>query len=442
MLGDYREEKLDNGLAIIGVQQSSLHSVACHARVHAGPRFEPREHAGLTHFLEHMIIQGSKNYPSSCDLLRTIEHMGGLLDASTHPESLEVILLVHKKHCEKGLSVFTDVLRNPLFNENEIEQEKAIVAQEISENRDDKQRNLSALELVYSLLFKEEVDELGTRGNLSVVQKFDSELVEKQYSRFFVPENMVVSMAGAFDFEGVCEMLDATLGSMPADQPIPEILREEVESYRARVAYRRTERTPVVNMALSFRAFSAADDRFSPMMAASRIIGGGLSSRLFTTVREELGLVYQISSRPMVYSDTGAVNITLSVDADNLAAAARATLDVIEEVRNDGLKEDELEAYKETIRCGMDMMCDRPDRLADYMARQCLLLPEDRIRTPGQYVKEQEDLTTHDLVEVIDTIFRPENANLAVVGPFEEKHEAELSELFPAEKAQLPGNSV
>ena len=153
MSGEPRKRHLDNGLCIIGVENRALHSFSCHARVHAGPRFEPRDRAGLTHFLEHMMIQGSERFPTSHDVLRAVEDIGGIIDACTHPESLEVYVGVHRKHCRRGLEVLTDVLLHPLFGPSETEKEKKVVAQEIAEYRDDRHRNISSAELAYSLCF-------------------------------------------------------------------------------------------------------------------------------------------------------------------------------------------------------------------------------------------------------------------------------------------------
>jgi predicted Zn-dependent peptidase len=173
------------------------------------------------------------------------------------------------------------------------------------------------------------------------------------------------------------------------------------------------------------------------MLAASQILGGGLSSRLFTRVREEKGLVYQIQSHPVVYSDAGSVDVALRVDDANLFEACEATLEVLEEYREDGVTEDELESYKENVRCGMDIMCDRPDKLADYLGRQELLLPPAKVRSPAQFVAEQESLTREDLREVICDIFHPDNANLAVVGPFGDGQKERISGMFPAEECEL-----
>ena len=438
-MDQYKRVVLDNGLCIIGVENPALHYFSCHARVHAGPRFEPREHAGLTHMLEHMIIQGSENYPSSREIMREVEDVGGVIDASTHPESLDVYVGLHRKHWQTGLDIFTDLLMNPLFKEEEIEQEKSILAQEISKHRDESGRNISSQELAYSLLFLEELDEKGSRGSLDNIRSFDREMVNQYFEHFFVPENMVVSLAGSFDFDEIVTQLRGTLGSKGAGDAPPKILSGEVTRRRARAVYRETERSPVVEVDLSHHAYSLPDDRFGAMTAASHVLGGGLSSRLFSRVREELGLVYQIQSQPVVYSDAGSVDVFLSVDGTNLVPACEAVLDVLSDFRAEGVRSEELESYKENVRCGMDIMCDRPDRLADYLGRQELLLPPEKVRPPARFVEEQEALSCADLQEVIEDIFDPENANLAVVGPFGEAKKREIAQRFPAEEVQ-PAN--
>ena len=434
MLGDYERRVLDNGLCVIGVVNPALHSFACSVRVHAGARFEPFEHAGLTHFLEHMILQGSEGFPDSNSIMRAVENLGGVIDACAHPESLEISLGVHRKHWRKGLEILTDVLLTPLFDEVEVEQEKGIVAQEIAEYRDDKQRNISAAELAYSLMFKEEMDELGMRGNLATMQSFDSALVRAQYERYFTPRNMVVSLAGAFDFDEVFNELAQSLGAMTARSESPQLLSGEVKHRRARAVYRATERIPVVDMELCYHACGLGDDRFDAVRAAAHILGGGLSSRLFSEVRETRGLVYQIMSYAQGYSDTGSINTALNVDGRNLLDAVAATLEVVRKFREEGANAEELERYKENARCGMEILCDRVYHLADWFGRQELLLRPDQLVTPQQYVARQEALTEDGLREVVRDVFADGGGNIAVVGPFDERGEERLRELFPAEE--------
>ena len=190
----------------------------------------------------------------------------------------------------------------------------------------------------------------------------------------------------------------------------------------------------MVDVELCHHAFGLGDDRFDAMSAAAHILGGGLSSRLFSEVREVRGLVYQIMSYAQGYSDTGSVDTALSVDANNLPDALAATLEVIEEFRKLGANTEELERYKESIRCGMEIMCDRPHRLADWFGRQELLLRPERLVTPQQYVARHEALTVDGLLEVTQHVLANSEGNIAMVGPFDQADLPRLREHFPAEE--------
>jgi len=434
---EYKKRHLDNGLCVIGVENRALHLFAASVRVHAGPRFEPQGQTGLTHFLEHMILQGSRGFPTSRDVLRAVEAVGGVIDACTHPEALELYVGVHRKHWRRGLEVLIDSLLNPLFDEKEVEQEKHIVTQELAETRDERGRSICAGELVYSLMFKEEVDELGARGSKEIIDGFTRGLVVGQYEQFLHPRNMVVSLAGGLDFDEVLEKLAATLGAMPADKPLPHLRRCEVARRRARAIYRATERTPVVDMELSYSGFGLGDERFGAMVAAAHILGGGLSSRLFTRVREELGLVYDVTSVAMTYSDTGSLNVMLSSDAASLVQAAEAVRGVIREFRDAGVSDDEMERYKENVRCGMDIMCDRPQHLAEWLGNQELLLRPEHLMTPHEFAAKQEGLTKERMAEVLAELLKDSESNLAVVGPLGKREANELRKLFPAEEVEI-----
>ena len=435
MLRGYTRRVLDNGLCVIAVDRPGVHSFACEVRVHAGARFETPEQAGLTHFLEHMMLQGSERFPDSNTIVRAVEDLGGVVDAVTHPESLDLSIGVHRKHWRTGMEILTDLLLHPLFNEAEIEQEKGIIAQELAEYRDERQRNICAAELVYGLLFKEELDELGTQGSLETIRRFDQALVRAQYERFFTPENMVVSIAGAFDFDEVFSELSRVLGGMQPGRPVPQLVGGQVGRRRARAVYRRTERIPVVDLELSYHAFGLSDERFDDVRAAAHILGGGLSSRLFSEVRETRGLVYEIMGYAEGYSDTGSIDTSLSVDGRNLVEALSATLEVLKQFRREGPSAEELDRYKESVRCGMEILCDRPDRLADWFGRQELLLRPEHLMMPQEYVARQEGLTEERLRAVVQEVFQDSRGNLVVVGPFTEEQRIRLREAFPAEEA-------
>ncbi len=435
MLGECKRRILDNGLCVIGVENAALHYFVCNVMVHAGFRFETPRHAGLTHFLEHMLHRGCTSFPTSTDILRAVEDLGGALDAQTRPELLEVSLGVHCKHWRKGLGILTDLLRHPLFEEAAIEQERKIVAQEIAESRDDQQRNISPAEMAYMLLYHEEFSETGVHGGSELLQTFDRRLVQEQYDRFLVPENMVISLAGAFDSDQVLEELDRSLGRMPAGRPLPPLVQNPVACRRPRVVYRSTQRLPVVELEMACHAYGMGDERFPAAQAAAHILGGGLSSRLFAEVREKRGLVYHIDSLVEGYSDAGAVTTVLNVEAGSLLDALAATLEVIEKIVKNGVTADELERYKETVRCRMGIMCDRPQHLADWFGRQELLLRPERLLTQAAYVAQREALTEADLLDVLRDVLADRNRNLVVVGPFSPAQKDQLHELFPGEQA-------
>jgi len=439
MFEGYNRKVLPNGLRLIGIENSSVHSFVCGAHVHIGPRFEHPHETGLSHFLEHTIMQGSAKFPSSNEIMRAVEDLGGVMDAATLPEYMNLSLAVHRKHWRRGMEILSDVLLHPLFDEQEVEQEKRIVAQEIRQHRDQQWRNISAWELAYNLLFKEELDEGGIRGSPALLESFNRDTVESYYRRFFVPQNVVLCLAGNFDFEEVCGEVAGSFEGWSSGAEVPEPIRSPIGPRRRRAIWRITQSLPMVECMLCYHAYPGGDERSYAASAVTEILGGGLSSRLFRRVREDLGLVYEIHSFPQTYSDTGSANISLRVDDENLTSAVEATLGVIQELLTDGVEAEELARYKESIRCGMEIMCDRPEAVVDWFGKQELILPAERIITPRQYVEKQESLTRAGLQGIIEAVFDPEGAKLAIVGPFDHNSKEKLRTLFPAE--EVPGTA-
>jgi hypothetical protein len=172
--GELQRSVLPNWLRVLGVENRSLHSFVCSVYVRVGPRFEPPEQAGLSHFLEHMMLQGSERFPNSAAVLRSIEDVGGIVDAATYPEHIRFVFAVHRKHWRRVMEIAADVLLHPLFDADEIEREKLIIAQEVSQHRDKAGRNISPEEIAHCLLFHGRASESGTTAGSSCPRTWSS----------------------------------------------------------------------------------------------------------------------------------------------------------------------------------------------------------------------------------------------------------------------------
>jgi predicted Zn-dependent peptidase len=433
MLDGYRREVLPNGLRVLGVQNPALHSFVCSVYCRVGPRFESRDQVGLSHFLEHMLMQGSEGYPSSTALMRAIEDVGGVLDAGTHPEYIHIYFGVHRKHWRRVVDIAADVVVRPLFDPIEIAQEKLIIAQELMQHREAGGRIISAAELADGLLMLERPDEAGSRGTPGIMEAFDRAMVAEQYRRHYVPRNMVVCLSGGFDFDEVLADLSEKFSAMP-DGPVPDVHPAGMLR-RRRALYRRTEVLPQVELLLCHPSVGLGDPAHEATRAVANLLGGGLSSRLFAWVRENCGLVYDIESYLEAYADCGALEIGLSAGTENVAPALEAVLEVLDRTRQEGFTPEELARQKEGACCGVEMLCDSATRLADWFGRQELLVGAEATVTPQTYVERQQALTLDDLSSALAQA-TGDDAVLVAVGPHGEGDCDRLRELFPAEEVE------
>jgi predicted Zn-dependent peptidase len=383
-----------------------------------------------------MLMQGSQKFRSSNEIMRSIEDVGGVLDAGTYPEYINVVFGVHRKHWRRVVEIAADVILRPLFDPVEVEQEKQIITQEMLQHRDRDGCNISATELAYEIMFKEKPDEAGTRGSPAIMETFDRSLVEEQYRRFYGPGNMVLCLAGGFEFDEALSCVADHFGAMESGDTGPAPPEIPVIRGRRRSICRMTQALPQVRVVVAHPAYGLGHPLRDAARAAAHLLGGGLSSRLFTCVREDRGLVYDIESYLQGFSDAGVLEVALSVGTENLAAAVEATLEVIEQARADGFTEPELERHKEGARCGMEMLCDRPSSLADWFGRQELLLGPEATITPDQYIRRQEALAVEQVRTVMDEMVGG-GAGLVAVGPYGDEQQEELRRLFPAEEIQL-----
>jgi len=415
MTGQYEKTTLPNGLRIITVPNNRLHYFVVSAYVGMGPRYEPVESCGISHFLEHMIFQGSRSFPDSSALSRAIDRIGGQILASTSGEYTHFGIGVHKKYFARAIEILADILLYPKFDPQEVEQEKRIVLEEQAQYHDRRQRNLSVEELAYNMLWRRDQQDLSTAGTTETIRGFTDETIRRHWRRFFVAGNMVICLAGAFDVSHAIDRVSEAFGSL-GNGDVPQPLPADLSQHEPRWVFRKLH-TPAMNVVLSHRAVPFHHPDYTAYWVLSEALGGGSSSRLFLRVREQLGLVYDISAGLTCGADLGALDVATTVREEHLVETVREILRITNELARDGISREELEICKEKLRCVLEIGLDDPVETAGWYGRQELLLRERKVISFEDELREIDQLTLEDVARVSRESFVPQRRNLAAVGP-------------------------
>jgi len=413
---DYIQTGLNNGIQIVAVPDPSLHYAVVGAFVAMGPRFEPLHETGISHFIEHMLFQGSKAYPTSEEITRAVDRIAGQIIASTSPEYCYFGLAVHHKYLPEAIGILADILKHPLFDLDEIEHEKKIVLEERAQFHDRYQHNLSVDELLYNLLTRSDDQDISIIGTATNIEKFHRDVLIDYWQRFFVARNIVLSVAGAFDFDQTLVKLGEHFEDIPMGAAAQPQAQQSVEEGPKWIF--RPQAGPTLSVALAWRAVAFDHPDYAGYAAITEFLGAGTNSRLFTRIREELGLVYDISSTLVSGSRLGWLQVDTIVRPSNYTRTLDAIFRVVDDFLVRRLSEEELAICKEKLKCSLEIAHDDPAETASWYAKQALFLRNtNRIITLAQELEQIENLSVDRLYDVAQETFAPRHCYLVVVGP-------------------------
>lgn len=402
---------LPNGLRVVTSSLPHTRSASISFFVGAGSRYERDEEAGVSHFLEHMLFKGTRRRPDPQQISEEIEGVGGLLNASTDKELTVYWAKVGHQHFEPALDVLADALLDSLFVPTEVEKERKVIIEELAMTED------SPAELV-GLLIDEVVwpdQPLGrdVGGSPATVSALDRAAMRAYLARQYVPENVVLAVAGNVTHAQVVEAAERLLGGWrraPFGTWQPAVNGQPAS--RARVRYKKSEQA---HLCLAVPAYSADHpDRFA-LDVLNTILGEGMSCRLFVEIREKRALAYDVHSYVNRFADAGSLVLGASVDPTRAIETTRVLLAELERAR-EPIPEAELTKAREYIKGRLQLRMEDTGSVGSWLGRQELL--RKQIMTVDEILAIIEAVTVEDLRRVADDLVRPELLNLAVVGPY------------------------
>ncbi|MBI4230557.1 MAG: insulinase family protein [Planctomycetes bacterium] len=388
------------------------------AYIGVGSRHEKREEQGISHFLEHMLFQGAGRYRDAAALTASAESLGGVINALTLPEHTCVYLSAHRRYWGTALSILAQMVVSPSLRDAQIGRERRVILQEMRQSLDDHGRNFNIDDLAYNLLWQEpSAREATPVGDERRISRIDRPALRSHHRRHYTAGRVVLAVSGEFEWGLVLRSAGRLFSGLPSGEGERPAKPPVVPQTSARSVWRTARDWPTVSLKLCHRAFSARDPRYAATLLLDESLGGGSSSRLFLRAREERGLVYDIASEVVSFSDVGSLDISTSVEAGNLVDTAREILSELRRVRRTGLGEREFREVRQRLVCQTEMMEDDPYALADWYARQ-VLSGEPPLERPADLARRIRRVTRAQVRAIAREVLSPERRGLAVVGPF------------------------
>jgi len=407
---EYTKTTLDNGLRVITSPMPHTRSVAVSIYVGAGSRYETSPEAGISHFIEHLCFKGTQKRPNSQLVSETIDGVGGVLNAATDREYTVYYAKVARPHLEIAIDVLTDLVQSPLFDAKEMEKERKVVQEELASVADSPGQQADLM--LDEMLWPGQPLGWDIGGTEESVGALTREMVLDYAHRQYVPNNMVVSVAGNVHEDEVMELLGSSLAAMDAGLPQSWFPATDGQTEPAcRMLSKRTEQT---HIALGMQALPLGHpDRYA-IDLLSVLFGESMSSRLFMELRERLGLCYDVNSYVSHFLDAGSFGLYAAVDPTNGPKTVAA---LMAELRRlvDGIPEEELTKARELAKGRLLLRMEDTRSVSGWLGGQEMLTRS--IRSAEDVVERLDAVTPEDLRRVVDTILKREKLNLAVVGP-------------------------
>ena len=359
-----RRTVLPNGLIVLTERMDHLRSVAMGVWIKSGSRCEPAEINGISHFVEHMLFKGTRSRSAQA-IAREMDSIGGNLDAFTGKETICFNVKSLADHVPIALDILSDLVLNPVFAASDIERERGVILEEIKIDEDNP--DVLVHELFTQSFWKDHPLGWPILGTTHTVARLDQDKLFNYHNDRFHAGNMIFSAAGNLDHDKFAESIAARFSNFTSGTPLNELAAPEAS---ARIVLRNKKSLEQVQICLGVPAPPITDENRYATLILNTVLGGGMSSRLFQTIREERGLAYSIYSDLSPYRDTG----TLCVYAGTSSANALQVVDLIlaefARLKQEPLSEEELTRAKDQVRGNILLGLESSNARMANLARQ------------------------------------------------------------------------
>ncbi len=407
-LRDIEATTLKNGVRVISEEMPHVRSVSLGVWIKTGSRRETSTENGISHFIEHMLFKGTKNR-SAEEIARSVDSIGGGLDAFTAKEMVSYNTKVLDEHLPLAFDVLADMVRNPLFREADIEKEKGVILEELKMEVDNPEYLLH--DIFSSNFYKDHPLGKPIIGTKDTVRAFDRAMIDDYYQRYYSPSNILITAAGNLNHERLVDLarqyfedlrVNGTLA--PDVAPVPH----------ARLVFRDKKSLEQTHLYMGVPAYPFSHELRFACYALNTILGGGMSSRLFQNIREKQGLAYAVYSELAMYHDTGCMAIYAGTAVETAGQVIQSIVKELREIKENLVPAEELRRAKDNLKGSFMLGLESTSSRMSNLARQELHF--QRFFTLDEMIERIEAVTAEQIRDIAGEFFHSKNITLAVLG--------------------------
>ncbi|HWX08821.1 MAG TPA: pitrilysin family protein [Gaiellaceae bacterium] len=411
-MSTFDRHTLDNGLRVLTANLDHAQSVTCMVMLAAGSRYETADTNGIAHFSEHMFFKGTERRPSARDIAGEVDSIGGEFNAFTGKEYTAYYVKCAAEHRDVALDVLADMLRNSRFDGEEIEREKGVIIEEMNMYFDTPRDYIGG---VYEqLLYGDQPLGWDIIGRKETVRGATRDTFMGYLNSWYKPPRMVVGIAGKIGDDAL-ERATALFGDLPPGETGEPDPARGYQNERVRVFTKQSDQAHVILGVPSYPL--EHPDRYALQMVAT-VLGGGMSSRLFTEVRERRGLAYYVFGLNHSYTDAGSLYSQAGVDINRIDEAVTTIAAELRKIAAETVPADELEKARNFTKGRFVLQLESPQGLILFGLRKEVL--EGGAPDPEEVLAGVDAVTAEDVRRVAQDVISDERLRLALIGPFED----------------------
>jgi predicted Zn-dependent peptidase len=399
-----------SGLVIVTAAAPQMASVSLGLWMGVGGRYEPAEINGAAHFIEHMLFKGTRRR-SALQISQAVEGVGGYLNAFTSEECTCFFSKALQDRLPELLEVMMDMLWNSRFAPADINLEREVIKEEIATGLDDPHQHVQ--ELINQTLWPDHPLGRPLTGTPQTLERLGRKTLLRFMRQNYVASNAVLAAAGNLRHQAVVQAASRHLRALPLG-PRPGFLPITCRQDRPRVNLF-TKATAQAQVVLGVRTCARHDERRYPLRLLNTILGENMSSRLFQELREARGLVYHVQSSVSAFHDTGTLDISLGLDAENVPKALRIIIRELGRLRARPPGAAELRRARDYVLGQMALSLENTESQMNWLGEQWLGF--GRIIPPAEVQRRLAAVTAQEIQATARDFFRPDRFSLAAVSP-------------------------
>ena len=411
----FSKKVLKNGLRVITIPMKDNPTATVLVLVEAGSKYEEKKVNGISHFLEHMCFKGTTKRPKAIDISKELDALGSQYNAFTAQEYTGYYAKSDAKHFSQIFDVVSDIYLNSTFPETEMQKEKGVIIEEINMYEDMPQRHVQ--DLVMKLLYGDTPagwNIAGEKKNILNMKRDDFVTYKKAH---YLPEATVLVVAGQVTEKQVMREVNKIFRNIKRGKKVGKVKTKELQKKsEILVSFKKTDQTHFV---LGVRSLDLFSKKSAILSVLGGVLGGGMSSRLFQKLREEMGVGYYVRAYNDAYTDHGFFQISAGVDNKRIKEVIKAVLNECNKLKNEKVGEEELNKVKECLIGNMKLSLESSDDIANFHGGQELLKRE--IKNAEEKAEEVRHVTALQIQNLAKDIFQNNKLNLALIGPFKDK---------------------